>query len=144
MQDMHDAGVVDKQTMRKFDALCLPKVTEYSAAQIKKIRLKNNLSQPVFAAYLNTAVETVRKWEAGAHTRKRPNGAAMKLISMVDTYGIGILGKPDWRAEWDEIIETELTSTDAPAPGKVRRGHIPSKTKVASKAKAAPRARAAG
>lgn len=137
MQDMHDAGVVDKQTMRKFDALCLPKVTEYSAAQIKKIRLNNNLSQPVFAAYLNTAVETVRKWEAGAHTRKRPNGAAMKLISMVDTYGIEILGTPDWRAECEGLIEAESASVDVTAPGKVRRGHIPGKAKVASKAKAA-------
>ena len=95
MQDMHDAGALDKQTMREFDALCLPKVEEYTPAQIKRIRTLNGVSQAVFAAYLNTGVETVRKWEARGPTRKRPNGAAMKLISLVDSYGIEILGEPE-------------------------------------------------
>ena len=93
-QDLHDAGLMDKQTMRKFDSLCLPVVKEYTAGQIIDIRIKNNVSQSVFAAYLNTSVETVRKWEAKGDTRKRPNGAAMKLLSMVEQYGIDILGTP--------------------------------------------------
>ncbi len=93
VKDMRDAGVVDKQTMRKFDALCLSKVAEYTSAQIKKIRLQNNVSQAVFAIYLNTGVETVRKWEARGQTHKRPNGAAMKLLSIVEQYGIEILGE---------------------------------------------------
>lgn len=92
VQDLHDAGVVDKQTMREFDSLCLPKVKEYSSAEIKKIRLRNKASQAVFAAYLNTGVETVRKWEASGKTRKRPSGAAMKLISIIDKYGLDLLG----------------------------------------------------
>lgn len=92
MQDMHDAGVVDKQTMREFDALCLSKVKTYTARQIKQIRLRNKVSQPIFAMYLNTAVETVRKWEAEGQTNKRPNGAAMKLINMVASNGLEILG----------------------------------------------------
>jgi putative transcriptional regulator len=95
MQEMHDAGTLDQQTMRKFDALCLPKVEEYTPAQIKRIRTYNGVSQAVFAAYLNTGVETVRKWEARGKTRKRPNGTAMKLISMVESYGIEILGEPE-------------------------------------------------
>ena len=92
MQEMHDAGAIDKQTMREFDSLCLPKVKEYTSVQIKEIRLRNKASQAVFAAYLNTGVETVRKWEARGKTRKRPNGAAMKLISMIEKHGIDILG----------------------------------------------------
>ena len=92
MQDLYDIGLVDKQTMREFDSLCLPKVKEYTSTQIKEIRLRNKASQAVFAAYLNTGVETVRKWEAGGKTRKRPNGAAMKLISMIEKHGIEILG----------------------------------------------------
>ena len=92
MQDLHDIDLVDKQTMREFDSLCLPKVKEYTSSQIKEIRLKNKASQAVFAAYLNTGVETVRKWEAKGNTRKRPNGAAMKLISMIEKYGLEILG----------------------------------------------------
>jgi len=94
MMDMHDAGALDKKTMREFDALCLPKVEKYTPTQIKRIRTLNGVSQAVFAAYLNTGVETVRKWEACGQTRKRPNGAAMKLISMVESYGIEILGEP--------------------------------------------------
>ncbi|HFE37237.1 MAG TPA: DNA-binding transcriptional regulator [Gammaproteobacteria bacterium] len=92
VRDLHDAGVVDKQTMREFDSLCLPKVKEYTSAQIKEIRLRNKASQAVFAAYLNTGVETVRKWEASGKTRKRPNGAAMKLISIIDKHGLDLLG----------------------------------------------------
>lgn len=92
MQDLHDVGLLDKQTMREFDSLCLPEVKDYSATQIKDIRLRNKASQAVFAAYLNTGVETVRKWEARGKTRKRPNGAAMKLISIIDKYGLDLLG----------------------------------------------------
>ena len=95
MQDMHDAGALDKQTMREFDALCLPNVEVYTPAQIKRLRRYNGVSLAVFAAYLNTGVETVRMWEASGQTRKRPNGAAMKLISMVESYGIEILGDPE-------------------------------------------------
>lgn len=94
MQDMHNAGTLDKQTMREFDSLCLPKINEYTPEQIKNIRTSNSVSQAVFAAYLNTGVETVRKWEASGQTRKRPNGTAMKLISLVENYGIEILGEP--------------------------------------------------
>jgi putative transcriptional regulator len=91
-EDMHDIGLLDKQTMREFDALCLPEVKIYTARQIKQIRERNNVSQSVFAMYLNTGVETVRKWEAEGKTNKRPNGAAMKLINMVATKGLEILG----------------------------------------------------
>jgi putative transcriptional regulator len=44
--------------MRKFDALCLPPVRKLSAAQIKRLRTRNNASQAVFAAYLNTSSST--------------------------------------------------------------------------------------
>ena len=92
-QDLYDIGLLDKLTMREFDSLCLQKVKEYTPTQIKEIRLRNKASQAVFAAYLNTGVETVRKWEASGKTRKRPNGAAMKLISMIEKHGIDILGE---------------------------------------------------
>ena len=49
---LHEAGTMDAMTMREFDALCLPPVHEYSAAQIKRLRLRFKASQAVFAAYL--------------------------------------------------------------------------------------------
>lgn len=87
-QDFHDAGVMDVQTMHKFDALCLPDVKEYTPSQIKRIRTKNKVSQSVFAAYLNTTTSTVQKWEQG---QKKPSGLALKLLSLVDRFGISLL-----------------------------------------------------
>ncbi len=91
-KDLHDAKLLSPTTMREFDVLCLPPVEEYSPAQIKKIRSDNGVSQAVFAAYMNTSVATIRKWEAQGKASKRPNGAAMKLLNMVEEHGIGILG----------------------------------------------------
>ena len=93
-KDLQDVGLMDVQTMREFDALCLPEVKKYNAREIKIIRLENQVSQAVFASYLNTAVETVRKWEAVGGTNKTPSGAAMKLINTVANNGLEILGKP--------------------------------------------------
>ncbi len=91
ISDLHEIGLVDEMTMRKFDAQCLPEVKQYTAAQIKAIRQANKLSQAVFAQYLNTSVETVKKWEARGAASKRPNGAALKLLSIVDQYGLSVL-----------------------------------------------------
>ena len=55
-KDSYTSGAINKTTMRKFDTLCLTTVKEYSPEQIKALRLKNGLSQPVFARYLNGGV----------------------------------------------------------------------------------------
>lgn len=85
---LHNAGLMSPQTMREFDMLCLPPIKEYTAAQIKRIRERNKASQAVFAAYLNTSVSTVQKWERG---EKKPNGPSLKLLSLVDAKGLQIL-----------------------------------------------------
>jgi putative transcriptional regulator len=85
---LHDAGVMDVKTMREFDALCIPPVKEMSARQIKRVREKNKASQAVFAAYLNTNISTVQKWEQG---QKKPNGISMKLLNIVDEKGLEVL-----------------------------------------------------
>jgi len=64
-KDLTEAGVMNVQTIREFDALCLPEVERYDAAHIKAIREKAHVSQAVFAAYLNTSPSTVRQWEQG-------------------------------------------------------------------------------
>lgn len=87
-KELRDAGVMDEVTMREFDALCLPPVKVYSAAQIQRIRKKNKASQGVFAAYLNTTKSTVQKWEQG---QKKPSAPSMKLLNMVDQKGLEIL-----------------------------------------------------
>ena len=46
------------------------------------------VSQPVFARYLNTSESTVEKWETGA---KRPSGMARKLLAIVQKHGLQVL-----------------------------------------------------
>jgi len=52
-------------TLREFDTLCLPPLKELTAAQSKRIRIKNNASQAVFAAYLNAGKSMLAKWGQG-------------------------------------------------------------------------------
>lgn len=85
---LRDAGLMEITTMHEFDALCLPPVKEYSATQIKRLRMKSKASQSVFAAYLNTSLSTVQKWEQG---KKKPNGPSLKLLNLVDEKGLQML-----------------------------------------------------
>ena len=87
-KDLHKAGLVDAVTMREFDSLCLPPIRNFTAAQIKSLRLRTKTSQGVFAAYLNTSKTTVQKWEQGA---KRPNGPSLKLMNLVEQKGLEVL-----------------------------------------------------
>lgn len=86
---LHAIGAIGKATMREFDESCLARVPDAIAAQeIKALRERNNVSQPVFARYLNTSASTVKKWEAGD---KHPSGMALKLLSIVQKHGLEIL-----------------------------------------------------
>lgn len=85
---LHKAGVMDFQTMQEFNALCLPRIKLYSPAQIRRIRLRNKVSQAVFAAYLNTTPSTIQKWEQG---QKKPSRIALKLLSLIDKHGLSLL-----------------------------------------------------
>ncbi|MFZ8201105.1 helix-turn-helix domain-containing protein [Alteromonas portus] len=87
-KDLSEAGVMDKQTMHKFDALCLPKLKQYDAQRIKAIREKARVSQAVFAAYLNITPSTIKQWEQG---NKKPRGTSLKLLSLVERKGLEIL-----------------------------------------------------
>ena len=87
-QDLHEAGVMNEVTLREFDALALPPVKELSAIQIRRIRKANRASQPVFAAYLNTSVSTVKQWEQG---KKHPRGTSLKLLNLVAQKGLNAL-----------------------------------------------------
>ncbi|MDP3287683.1 MAG: helix-turn-helix domain-containing protein [Methyloversatilis sp.] len=74
--------------MREFDATCLPPVRSYTAEEVRNLRLRCRASQAVFAAYLNTSVSTVQKWERGD---KHPNGPSLKLLDLVERKGLEVL-----------------------------------------------------
>ena len=85
---LRDAGLLDGLTMREFDALCLPPLRDYSAADVRRVRAKTRASQAVFAAVLNVGPTTVAAWEQGT---KKPSGPAVKLLDLVERKGLGVL-----------------------------------------------------
>jgi len=85
---LYGVGAIDKATMRDFDKSCLSPIAAIKPAQIKRLRESENVSQPVFARYLNTSESTVEKWETGA---KRPSGMALKLLKIVEKHGLRVL-----------------------------------------------------
>ena len=85
---LHKVGAIDKETMRDFDARHLAVPPAIEPAEIKRLRERNHVSQPVFARYLNTSESTVEKWETGA---KKPSGMALKLLSIVQKHGLKAL-----------------------------------------------------
>lgn len=85
---MHKLGIMSATTLREFDALCLSPVDELNPTQIKKIRLKEKVSQSVLARYLNISVSTIQKWEIG---EKKPNGLALKILDLIRRKGLKIL-----------------------------------------------------
>ncbi len=88
IKDLHNAGVVNKVTMRQFDALCLPAVEDLTAAEIKTLRAREKISQPVLARALNVSSSTVKHWEIGD---KRPSGAALKLLNLIFKKGLAVI-----------------------------------------------------
>ena len=85
---MHKVGAIDQTTMRSFDASCLASPQPLKPRQIKKLRQRLRVSQPVFARYLNTSESTIEKWETGA---KQPSGTALKLLAIVEKHGLELL-----------------------------------------------------
>ena len=85
---MYRAGTIDKATMRSFDESCLAAPPAIKPGEIKALRERHRVSQPVFARYLNTSESTVEKWESGA---KKPSGMALKLLSVVQKHGLKML-----------------------------------------------------
>ncbi len=85
MEALHDVGAIDKQTMRHFDDACLTPIRALMPDEIRAIREREQVSQTVFANYLNVTSSLVSKWERG---EKRPSGASLKLLSLVEKNGL--------------------------------------------------------
>ena len=85
-EGLRAAGVMDKQTMRKFDEACLTPVRALAPEEIRSVREREGASQAVFARYLNVTTGLVSQWERG---EKHPQGASLKLLSLVARHGLG-------------------------------------------------------
>lgn len=85
---LYDAGIIDPTTMHEFDVMCLPPIKLFTSQEIKTLRLKEQVSQVVFAKYLNTSPSTIRQWEQGD---KHPRGTSLKLLNLVADKGLSVL-----------------------------------------------------
>lgn len=85
MEGLFEIGAIDKQTMREFDGACLTPVGSLSPEEIRSIRERENISQPVLARYLNVSKGLVSDWERGI---KKPGGAALRLLTVVQKKGL--------------------------------------------------------
>ena len=87
-EDLYEAGLMEKRTMREFDGLCLTPINPLKPEQIRDIRERENVSQVVFANYLNVSKGIVSQWGRG---EKRPSGASLKLLSLVEKKGLSAI-----------------------------------------------------
>jgi putative transcriptional regulator len=85
MDALRDVGAIDKATMRDFDEACLQPVREMTPEEIRALRKREHVSQPVFAHYLNVSKNLVSDWERGV---KKPGGPALRLLSVIDKRGL--------------------------------------------------------
>lgn len=85
MEGFHESGAIDKKTMREFDEGCLTTVKPLTPEEIRTIRERESISQPVFARYLNVSKGLVSDWERGV---KRPSGPALRLLTVVRNKGL--------------------------------------------------------
>jgi len=85
MQGLNDIGLVNNQTMRRFDESCLTPIEQMTPEEIAEMRNREGVSQGVFAHYLNVSVGSVSKWERG---EKHPSGSSLKLLNLVKQKGL--------------------------------------------------------
>lgn len=79
------ADAISTVTLRQFDAHYPPPVRAFSANDIRRLRDRLRLSQPVFARVLHTTPSTMRRWEQGD---TRPAGPALKLLNIIADKGL--------------------------------------------------------
>jgi len=88
MEALQQINAIDKKTIRNFNKDCLTPVIEIPPQSIKELRNRENVSQPIFAAYLKVSKNLVSDWERGI---KIPGGPALRLLSVIKKHGLKIL-----------------------------------------------------
>ena len=76
---------LEKITVRDIDLTKLPRVKPPTGAEIVSMRERANMSQAVFARFLNVGTSTLSQWE---REESRPRGAAARLLAIVKQAGV--------------------------------------------------------
>lgn len=89
-KEMNSIGILgsdayEKITMRHMEMKNRPEIEPLTAEDIRRIREQSHLSQSVFAKCLNLTVGYISQLERGA---KRPTGAALMLLNVINRKGI--------------------------------------------------------
>lgn len=85
---LHEAGLMSKRTLRRFDGLCLTPVRPIGPDEIRALRERERVSQAVLARHLNVTTGLVSQWERG---EKRPAGPSLKLLTLVREKGLAAI-----------------------------------------------------
>lgn len=88
MDALHQIGAIGKKTMRDFDKACLADAPAMTPEDIRALREREHVSQPVFATYLNVSRNLVSDWERGI---KKPSGPSLRLLNIVKKRGLDAL-----------------------------------------------------
>jgi putative transcriptional regulator len=83
-KDLYNVGAINEAVLMRFNQ----DLHGFSPNQIISLREKLGLNQALFAAYLNVSDKVVKRWEQG---KAKPNGATLKLLSIVERKGLDIL-----------------------------------------------------
>jgi putative transcriptional regulator len=85
---LHSANIIDIKTLRDLTDEDLPVVIEYTGEDIQQIRMRQKVSQSVFAKYLNISPAMIKSLEQG---QRHAHGAILKLLNIVERHGIKAL-----------------------------------------------------
>lgn len=88
VSNLHELGLVDACTMRRFDKSCLTPVAGFTPTDVKNLREREGVSQAVLAIHLGVSGATISQWERG---QRRPEGAALKLLGLVKAKGLAYI-----------------------------------------------------
>lgn len=85
-EEVEDIKKYGKSQGRK-TVLEVKPVKEYTASEIKNIRLKTGISQAIFAKCFGVSKKTVEAWEEGINV---PSGPAARLLEMLSVDSISL------------------------------------------------------
>jgi len=63
------------------DRVTVSPLHNYTASEIKEIRLQNSMTQRLFAEALGVSVKTVEAWESGTNS---PSGIASRMLELLN------------------------------------------------------------
>ena len=64
----------------RVDRVTVAPLHNYTASEIKEIRIKHNMTQRLFAEALGVSAKTVESWEAGTN---KPSGIASRMLELL-------------------------------------------------------------